>query len=97
MSGWIISRAGILGGKPYVRGTTLTVESIERQLANGATIDDLLAAHPQLTREGLDAARRHVVQVGDKGVIRPNRTDHRRPPRSRGPSAVAGDVYKRDY
>lgn len=96
MSHWIIRRDGILGGKPYVRGTRLTVEAIERKLAGGATVEDLLAAHPELTREGLNAARRHVVQVVDKGILRPSRHDHRRPGRRREPSPVAEDIFTRD-
>ncbi len=67
----IIKRAGIFGGRPYVQGTRLTVEAIQEQLASGSTGDQLLVIHPDLTREGLEAARRYVVRVVNKGVLRP--------------------------
>ena len=67
----IIRRAGIFGGRPYVQGTRLTVEQIQEQLASGVTGEALLAIHPQLTREGLEAARRYVTRVVNKGILRP--------------------------
>ncbi len=67
----IIKRAGIFGGRPYVQGTRLTVEAIQQQLGSGITGDQLLAIHPQLTKDGLEAARRYVVRVVNKGVLRP--------------------------
>lgn len=67
----IIRRAGIFGGRPYVQGTRLTVEFIQEQLAGGVTGDKLMAIHPQLTQEGLEAARRYVVRVVNKGILRP--------------------------
>jgi uncharacterized protein (DUF433 family) len=48
--------AGILGGKPCVRGTRISVEHVLELLASGASIEEVLEAHPQLTREGLQAA-----------------------------------------
>ena len=71
MSQSIIKRAGIFGGRPYVQGTRLTVESIQEQLASGITGEQLLAIHPDLTREGLEAARRYVVRVVNRGILRP--------------------------
>ena len=43
-------------GKPVVKGTRITVELIMEKLETGATIQDLLDAHPRLTREGIQAA-----------------------------------------
>lgn len=74
---WILQRDGILGGKPYVRGTRLTVEFIREQIAAGASREDLLVAHPQLTPEGLDAARRYVAQKLHRGVLRSHRPGRR--------------------
>ena len=52
----IISDPRIAMGKPVVAGTRLTVEFILDKLAAGESIEDLLAAHPGLTREGIQAA-----------------------------------------
>ncbi|HEY3359529.1 MAG TPA: DUF433 domain-containing protein [Polyangia bacterium] len=51
-----MSSPGILGGKPCVRGTRLSVAFILELLASGASRDEILAAYPQITAEGLSAA-----------------------------------------
>lgn len=46
----------MLGGKPCIRGTRISVELLVRDLADGATEDDILAAYPVLTRDQVHAA-----------------------------------------
>jgi uncharacterized protein (DUF433 family) len=46
----------VMMAKPVVSGTRITVELILEKLASGETIDQLLDAHPRLTREGIHAA-----------------------------------------
>jgi uncharacterized protein (DUF433 family) len=46
----------ILMGKPVVAGTRVTVELILEKLGSGETIEQLLEAHPRLTRDGVLAA-----------------------------------------
>ena len=46
----------IMMGKPMVAGTRITVELILEKLSAGETIDQILEAHPRLTREGILAA-----------------------------------------
>jgi uncharacterized protein DUF433 len=43
-------------GKPVIAGTRITVELILEKLAAGETAEQLLEAHPRLTREGILAA-----------------------------------------
>jgi uncharacterized protein (DUF433 family) len=52
----IVSDPAVMMGKPVVRGTRITVELILEKLAAGETIEQLLEAHPRLTREGIIAA-----------------------------------------
>jgi uncharacterized protein (DUF433 family) len=40
-------------GKPVIRGTRITIEQILDKLAAGETVDDIVAAHPRLTREAV--------------------------------------------
>jgi uncharacterized protein (DUF433 family) len=56
MSTQIVSTPGVLGGKPRIDGTRISVELILEQLALGDTIDDLLDDYPHLTREQILAA-----------------------------------------
>ncbi len=47
----------IMTGKPVVRGTRITVESILRKLAAGITPEAIVADHPKLTTEDIRAAQ----------------------------------------
>jgi uncharacterized protein (DUF433 family) len=46
----------IMMGKPVVKGTRVTVELILEKMGAGETIEQVLEAHPRLTREGVLAA-----------------------------------------
>ena len=46
----------IMMGKPVIAGTRITVELILEKLAAGETMEQLLEAHPRLTREAIQAA-----------------------------------------
>jgi uncharacterized protein (DUF433 family) len=59
----IVSDPQILGGKPCVRGTRLSVEFLLELAASGATQEQLLAQYPQLTPDGLAAAFRYAANV----------------------------------
>jgi uncharacterized protein (DUF433 family) len=58
----IQSDPSILMGKPVVAGTRITVELILEKLAAGETIEQILDAHPRLTREGVLAALAFAAQ-----------------------------------
>jgi uncharacterized protein (DUF433 family) len=45
----------ILGGKPVVRGTRIAVSLVLEELAQNPDLDELLAAHPDLTRQDVQA------------------------------------------
>ena len=59
----IVSNPQILGGKPCVRGTRLSVEFLLELAASGATQEQILAQYPQLTADGLAAAFRYAADV----------------------------------
>ena len=52
----IKSHPSIMMGKPVVAGTRITLELILEKLAAGETVEQLLEAHPRLTKEGIQAA-----------------------------------------
>ena len=68
---WIESNPSVMMGKPVVAGTRITVELILEKLAAGETIDDLLDAHPRLTREAIRAALAFAVEALHADVIYP--------------------------
>ena len=45
----------VMVGKPVIRGTRLTVEFILGLLAQGDTIEDILAEYPDLVKEDIQA------------------------------------------
>jgi uncharacterized protein (DUF433 family) len=52
----ITSDPGILGGKPIVRGTRISVELILEWMASGATRDEIIRKHPHLAPEDVEQA-----------------------------------------
>jgi uncharacterized protein (DUF433 family) len=56
MSERIVSDPEIMLGKPVVRGTRITVESIVERLGAGESVDAIADGHPRLTREDVLAA-----------------------------------------
>ena len=59
----IVSDPKVMLGKPVIAGTRITVELVLEKLAAGETIDDILDAHPHLTRDGVQAAIQYAVKV----------------------------------
>src|SRR5690606_30932651 len=53
----------IMGGKPVVAGTRITVEYILDQLGHGHTVQELLDGHPRLTKEGIEAAVAYAIDA----------------------------------
>ena len=52
----------ILGGKPVIRGTRLSVEFILGLLANDWTIEKVLDEYPQLKREDIIAVLKYAAE-----------------------------------
>ncbi len=52
----IVSNPDVMMGKPVIAGTRITVELILEKLAAGETVEQILEAHPRLTREAVLAA-----------------------------------------
>ena len=71
MNSLIESNPAVMMGKPVVRGTRITVEHILERLAAGETIEQLLEAHPRLTRKAVLAAIEFGAQALKADVIYP--------------------------
>ena len=52
----IVSDPKVMMGKPVVAGTRITVERILEGLGSGETVEQIVDAHPRLTREAVQAA-----------------------------------------
>ena len=68
---WIVSDPNVMMGKPVIAGTRITVEIILEKLAAGETIEQILDAHPRLTREAIHAALAFATEALRADVIYP--------------------------
>lgn len=67
----IQSDPSVMMGKPVVAGTRITVELILEKLSAGETIEQVVEAHPRLTREGVLAALRFAARALRADVLYP--------------------------
>lgn len=52
----IVSDPAILGGKPCIKGTRISVEFLLELVASGASRDEIVQAYPQLTNADVEEA-----------------------------------------
>lgn len=71
MSDLIQSVPTVMMGKPVIKGTRITVESVLEKLAAGETIEQILEAHPRLTKEAILAALDFAAQALRADVVYP--------------------------
>jgi len=67
----IVSDPAVMMGKPVIKGTRITVELVLEKLAAGETVEQLLEAHPRLTREGIQAALSFAAETLRSDVVYP--------------------------
>jgi uncharacterized protein (DUF433 family) len=67
----IQSDPSVMMGKAVVAGTRITVELILEKLAAGETIEQLMEAHPRLTKDAIHAALDFAAQALHADVVYP--------------------------
>jgi len=67
----IVSDPAIMMGKPVIAGTRITVELVLEKLAAGEAVEQILDAHPQLTREAIKAALAFAAEALRADVVYP--------------------------
>ncbi len=65
----IVSDPAVLGGKPIIKGTRISVEMVMEWIASGASRDGVLQAHPHLATEDVQQAIRHAAQAVKNEVL----------------------------
>lgn len=65
----IVADPAVLGGKPCIRGTRLSVEFILELIASGAGADQIVRAYPQLTAADVEEAVRYAASFLDNEVV----------------------------
>lgn len=59
----IVSHPGILGGKPCLKNTRLSVEFLIELFASGATQAEIQATYPQISAEALEEVRKYDAKT----------------------------------
>ena len=59
----IVMRSGVLGGKPVIRGTRISVEFILSLLSSGMSGEEILTDYRHLTREDILAALHYAENL----------------------------------
>jgi len=59
----IVANPGILGGKPIVEGTRLSVEHILGLLASGMSNQEIIADYPELSEESIRAVLAYAAKA----------------------------------
>jgi len=65
----IISDPAILGGKPTIKGTRISIEMVLEWLASGAAPADIVKEYPHLTSEDVEQAIRYAARFMENEVI----------------------------
>ena len=58
----IISDPEILGGKPIIKGSRISVEMILEFISSGASIDDIIKTYPHLSKESVSEAIKYATE-----------------------------------
>jgi uncharacterized protein (DUF433 family) len=69
MDSRITSNVGVLGGKPCIAGTRLSIEFILELVASGGSAADIVKAFPQLTPADVEAALRYAARFLKNEVV----------------------------
>lgn len=66
MKSLITQNSKILGGKPIIAGTRMSVEIILESLAGGMSLEEMLKEYPFLKKEHIQAAIAYAAKVVGK-------------------------------
>lgn len=69
--GRITLNPNVMVGKPVIKGTRLTVQYILGLMAQGATVEEILAEYPGLTREDVLACLLFAAEALDNAAFLP--------------------------
>ena len=65
----IIANPGILGGKPVIEGTRISVEHVLGLLANGVTNEEIIADYPDLSEESIRAVLAYAARALKNDIV----------------------------
>ncbi len=67
----IVINPKVMGGKPIVKGTRITVEQVLKLLAQGLSTREILSDYPHLSKEDISAVLLYAAKVASEEEIYP--------------------------
>lgn len=68
---YVVTNPDVMMGKPVIRGTRITVELILEKLAAGESVEQIIEAHPRLSREAMLTALAFAAESMKVAVAHP--------------------------
>ena len=65
----IVADPSVMGGKPVIRGTRISVESILERVAAGEGVDQIILEHPYISADQVRAALEYAASVFKNDVV----------------------------
>ena len=65
----IVSNTDILGGKPCIAGTRISIEIILEWIASGASIDEIISKYSYLTKEAVTQAIMYAANFVENKIV----------------------------
>ena len=65
----IVSNPAILGGKPCISGTRISVEIILEWIADGASINDIVSKYPHLSQIAVKQAVMYASKFNENEIV----------------------------
>lgn len=67
MGGMMIERKeGVLGGKPVIKGTRISIQQISDYITAGYDVDTIQRDYPHLTKQEIEAALDYIIETARK-------------------------------
>jgi uncharacterized protein (DUF433 family) len=68
MKSSIVSKKTVLGGKPVIAGTRISVDLIATYLATGYDLSDIRQAYPHLTKDQIEVALTYIHDAASRQI-----------------------------
>jgi uncharacterized protein (DUF433 family) len=59
----------ILGGKPIIKGTRISVELILEWMASGSTVDQIIESYPHLKKEAIQEVLIYAADIAKNEIL----------------------------
>jgi uncharacterized protein (DUF433 family) len=69
MNNYVEVNHRVCGGKPVIRGTRIMVKNILGMVAGGYTIEQIIEAYPEITRDEIQGALEYAAAVIDEEQV----------------------------